>query len=604
MGTTTATFAVELKDETSSAAVAAANSLSVLKGKIDDDVKALREMQKAMKQLQSGDVVPVKAFRELQGQIDKTKNSIASNRAAFVDLGGTFGKTKAKAAAATRQFAGLGDSLKGATGPLGKVTGGIGRLGALLANPIALVIALASAFIALGAAIGVATAALLRFAVTQSDARRSEALQIEGLNTLRTQYGRTTASVEAMQAAIDRASDSTNIGRGTLATYARQLSRAGLRGDALTDAVEAMGIAAQVQGDRGANRFRALAINARLTGGSVRALAEDYRNRLGPIARRQMLSLDNQTTRLRRSLDRIFSGLRIEPFLSSLDEMLSLFSQSTATGRALKVIAEAIFQPMIEQVGVLGPVVKRFFQGMVIATLIAVIGFLRLRNAFREAFGDDELFANVDALEVALFAGILAMSFMIATAVTLVAVFALLAFGVAAVAAAFLFIPLTLLAIVAAFSFLGLKIGEFLGAFDFVAFGQSLIDGLVNGITSGTARVVAAMAGMAGSATSAFRSALGIASPSSVFAGYGMNISQGVEQGIDAGVPGVEDSVSGLVDVPTGGGVSGGATSISIGDIIMSGAAEGGSAREQAEAFRDELARVLEGVNIELGFAT
>jgi hypothetical protein len=110
------------------------------------------------------------------------------------------------------------------------------------------------------------------------------------------------------------------------------------------------------------------------------------------------------------------------------------------------------------------------------------------------------------------------------------------------------------------------------------------------------------MRSLAGAASSAFRSALGISSPSSVFASFGTTIAEGVGVGIDAGTGGVEDSVSGLVDVPTGGGV-GGATAITIGDVNIS-AGDSDDPRELALAFRDELAGVLEGVNIELGVAT
>lgn len=602
----TATFAVDLEDGTSGAANAAANSLINLEAKINKDVKALREMKRAMKQIQGGASVSVKAFRELQGKIDSTNKSIAENRSKFVELGGVFGKVAPKARKAAKATAGLGESLSLAGGPAAGLAGTFSRLGALLSNPIAIVAALAVAFVSLGAAIVGATAALLSFAVAQSDARRNEALQIEGLNTLRHRYGRTTASVEAMQAAIDRASDSTNVGRGQLARYSRQLSRAGLRGAALADAVEAMGIAQMVQGDRGAARFRAQAINARLAGRSVSDLAEAYRNRLGPIARRQMLGIDNQTQRLRRSLDRIFSGLRIAPFLSSLDEILSLFSQSTATGRALKTIVEALFQPMIDQVGVLGPVVRRFFQGMVIGALVITIALLRVRNALRDTFGGSELFANVDALEVALFAGVAAMAIMFGVAVGLTAIFVLWSVAIAAVVASFLILPALLAAAMAAAFALGQAVANFIESFDFAAFGRNIIDGLVNGITSGTARVVAAVTGLASAASSAFRSVLGIASPSSVFAGFGLNVSQGVSQGIDAGTPAVEDSVSSLVDVPTGGGL-GGSVSISIGDVnIAAASGEGGEGqgRELAVSFVDTLASLLEGVGVEMAVPT
>jgi len=555
MATKTATFAVNLKDGTSSSANAAAASLKRLQSKIDADTKALTSMKRAMRQLQGGTSVNVKAFRALQERLDKTKNSISKNRAKYIELGG--------------------------------------------------------AFVALAASIAVAAAALLKFGVVSSDARRAEALHIEGLNSLQTMYGRASASVGDFQAALDRASDSTNVGRSTLLKYARSLSRIGLRGAALTDSVEAMGIAFQVQGERGARRFRALATATRLSGGSVADLAAAYKRTLGPIARRQLLSIENQTNSLRGSLERIFSGLRIEGFLSALDQTLSLFSQSTATGKALKAIVEALFQPAIDDVSTLGPIVRRFFQGATIGALLLTIAFLKVRNAILDMLPDNA-FGDLDALDMALDAGVFVVGVLAGAVAGLTLLFGALALAVFTAAAPLLIIIAAVAAIGIGIGFLAAAIEDFLSSFDFGAFATDLIDGLVNGLRSGARRVMSAVRGLADGAKRVFRSALGIASPSKVFAELGMNVAQGLSGGIDSGAGQVNESVSDLVDVPTvsdlvdvptGGGVQGGATSISIGDITIQ-AGDASTARELALTFRDELAAALSGVNIELGVAT
>lgn len=599
--TVTATFAVELQDETSGAANAAASSLVKLKAKIDDDVKALREMQSAMRNLKGGTSTNVAAFRELRDRIAASKASIASAQSRFVELGGTFGKTAAQSVklASAMGPAELGAALGQSGGAVATFGGMLSRLGPLLTNPIVLIGALVGSLLALAAAGGVALVSLLRLAVVESDARRSEQLRLEGLNTLRRAYGRTTASVNEYMSALDRASDSTNVSRSTLEGFTRSLARTGLHGAALTDSVEAMGMAMMVQGPRGASRFHALAIQARLAGRSVADVAAAYRNRLGPIARRIMLSLPNQTERFHRSLSKIFSGLNTDKFLGALDTVLSLFSQSTSTGRALKAIVESIFQPLIDSTEVLGPIVKRFFQGMVIGALLVTIAFLKVRNALRDAFGGSDLLANVDGLQVALVAGV-ATFFLFAAAVGLAAI----ALGGLVVAMG-LFISGMLL-IPAAIAAAGLAIGVALGAIvdwfsstDFSALASGMIAGLVSGLVRGRDAIVAAVRGLASAASDTFRETLGIHSPSRVFADFGSNISGGVSEGIDAGRPSVGDSVSGLVDVPTGGGL-GGATTISIGDVNVQA---GGTSnpRELAVAFRDELASLLEGVSIEMG---
>ena len=177
--TVTASFAVELQDETSGAANAAAASLVKLKSKIDDDVVALREMQKAMRNLKGNTSTSSAAFTDLRDRIAAQKAAIASSQSRFVQLGGTFGKT----AEETKGFAGkvgeLGGAMSKTGGPIGALGGALSRLAPMLANPIVLIGALVAGLIALGAAVGVAVVALLRYAVVQSDARRSDELRIE-----------------------------------------------------------------------------------------------------------------------------------------------------------------------------------------------------------------------------------------------------------------------------------------------------------------------------------------------------------------------------------------------------------------------------------------
>lgn len=542
--------------------------------------------------LQSGD-----AFKELSNQSKALEAKIGTNQEAFVKLGGTFEKTAPKAAS-------LFESLSSAKGPLGALTAGMGKLGSALMSPIALAAGLAIGVLALVAGlVKLATAALgagvalAKFAVGASDARRSEGLQIEGLNSLHRAYGRQTASVNDYQSAIDRASDSTNVGRDTLRGYAQSLTRAGLRGDALTEAVEAMGLAAMVQGERGANRFRALAVNARLAGGNVSDLAARYRDELGPMARRVMLSLENQTTKLNKNLARLFGGLNTEPMLSALDSVGSLLSQSTASGRALKSLFEALFQPIIDKVGEASPMITNFFKGMVIGALIAGIGIIRLRNQLEAVFPG--FLGDANSAKIAVYAGIAA--FAIFVGILALATVAALALAVAMflVALPFLLV-IGLIALLAVGIILAIEaIGDaFEAVSDFVG---DMIDGIVNAITGGTPRVEAAFNQLAEKGAKGFADSLGIASPSKVFASFGRNIVDGAVLGIETNAPQLESATGGLVEEPMGGGRAS-STSISIGDVSVS-AGESSDPRAMAIAFRDELASVLEGVNIELGAA-
>jgi phage-related protein len=131
---------------------------------------------------------------------------------------------------------------------------------------------------------------------------------------------------------------------------------------------------------------------------------------------------------------------------------------------------------------------------------------------------------------------------------------------------------------------------------------KSLIDGLVEAVTGSGSRVGAAFQRLAQQGIDSFRSALGISSPSRVFAEFGRNITQGTEKGIESGKPDVQNATANLVDAPEGAG-AGGTTSISIGEVIVQ-AGESSNPRELAVMFRDELASVLEGVGVEVGVSS
>lgn len=69
----------------------------------------------------------------------------------------------------------------------------------------------------------------------------------------------------------------------------------------------------------------------------------------------------------------------------------------------------------------------------------------------------------------------------------------------------------------------------------FTGFGSMIINGLVNSITGGTSRVVAAISGMASSAINTAKSIFGIHSPSRVFMGIGGFVTEGLDIGLTRG---------------------------------------------------------------------
>lgn len=88
--------------------------------------------------------------------------------------------------------------------------------------------------------------------------------------------------------------------------------------------------------------------------------------------------------------------------------------------------------------------------------------------------------------------------------------------------------------------------------------GSAIVGGLIQGLTSGAGAIGAAMQSLAATAIGSFKGALGIASPSKVFAGLGEYVSEGAAQGIDSGAGAVQSSADDMLRpmLPAGGSSS------------------------------------------------
>lgn len=88
-----------------------------------------------------------------------------------------------------------------------------------------------------------------------------------------------------------------------------------------------------------------------------------------------------------------------------------------------------------------------------------------------------------------------------------------------------------------------------------LAIGTALVDGIRNGITQGIASARETVTGFAGGIVGAARDALGIRSPSRVFAELGAYSAEGFTVGLNRGAPDVSSAVSGML---SGGAAAGG----------------------------------------------
>lgn len=569
-----AKFKVSLDDGVSGTADAAAAALKRLKGSIDADKAALGQMQNAMKALQSAGSVNVQAFRELQARIDAQKQKIGDATAKYIQLGGTFRKVKGDASGSKKGLEGILDSVKGAPGPLGRMASGLSSMTGMLptvamaAGAFAIVAGLGAMLVATAAA----TAALFRYGLAQAEARRNELGRLEGLTLMRTRYRAAAGSASELQAAIDRVSSTSSTGRGELEGMTERLYRLGLRGDALSRALEGATMATEVLGERGGNRFVMMAAHARRTGGDVGALADRIQARLGPAAARRALSWDSQIARLGRNFGQIFGGLRIDGLLTQLKRVTDIFSLNQASGRALKQLFETIFQPFVDDAGNAMPVVENLILHSIIGAQNLMIVVNDLRLAYLRVFGT-EVQEGMDRVNTR--AGVLEAS--------------MRSIGTQARVGLALFNTVT-----RTFA------------------GNTLVAGLVAGTDSGRGVFAGSMRSLAAAGINAFKEAMGIRSPSRVFAGLGYQLPAGVEQGIERGTPGMQQTIEHMVSVPdmpsmdavtaaSPAGTPRGTSSVTItfGDIVVSGG--GSDARDIAQQIRTEMVTMLEGVSISMG---
>lgn len=622
-----ATFRLALEDAVSGPAASSAAGLESLRQKLEADTQALRGMQNALRNLKSGGVAADKTVSSLKDKIAVQKATIAGSQAGLIKLGAGFARVKNAAGGAEKGTSAVSAALSYAGGPLAKYASGLKSLGAFAFSLPGILIAVAAAIVAVAAVTANALASLVRYGIATADARRNELLRLEGLAKIRNFWSgfattQTNAAATAgfLQQQIDAVSSSVAIGRDQVAGYAEQLYRMGLRGGNLQAALQGVATTAAVQGDAAANAFASWAAGANLTGQSVKALAADVKARLGGIAAAQLLSLDVQTRKMHESFAMLFSGLRLDGLLNGVRQVTDLFSQSSASGRALKVIVEALFQPLIDSAGRGAPIVKRFFQGLVIGALYTTIAILKVRNWLRATFGPDVI-GRIDLAKAALYAGA-------AVAGSLAASLALVAASAAFIAAPIVTAGVALWKLVST----GARVVAWFRATDWGSVGRDIALGIARGLLGSVKDVIEAAKNLAKNTSAAFKSALGIQSPSRLFRGHGLMVGAGAAAGIEAGRPmarhathrlardvayagaGIEAgtsadaggysggsaAVSGAgVEAAAGGGAGGGGNHFHFGDIHMHGG--GADAKEQARSFRAELEEIFMGVNVHLG---
>ncbi len=491
------------------------------------------------------------------------------------------------------------ESIEKLRGGLASVPGAAGRMGSALLAPVqgfaklsssmgtaraaALLMATATAALALGAvALGVAVVAvtvkIAAWAVGLADARRSAGLATEAF-----------AAMNPALAGLpfDAVAKETGQSAAALRGLAKQLQDAKVKATDLPAALRAAALAETALGQGGAADFVARIREGKT---AVADLAQETSTKLGGIVSRQMIGLDAQGERLKKSVADLFGGLNIDPVLAGMQRLVGLFDKNSAAGKAMSFLFERVFQPLIDQADKAAIVIEAFVLGFLIGLTKLYIALKPAIKAVGEFFGFEDTSLS-DVLAIAKKAGeviapvfaALAVIVGVTLAAAFVAIGALIAlqiavwYGVVKAVEAVWFVMQTVSTFIssvflAAWRLVVNTVTEVWNAVLALLNGDSLVDvgrnlmlGLVRGITSAVSAVVNAVTNAVGAAVSAAKSALGISSPSKVFAEIGAFTGEGFAGGVEDTTPDAQAAMTAMVAPPdapvVGAGVAAGVTS-------------------------------------------
>lgn len=420
---------------------------------------------------------------------------------------GNFGKAASELAGIGGPLGQLASKAFGAADAFGDLSEALGSAGPYAAIAVAIV-AIATAALTLTAAAVAGVAAITQWAVGLADVARTQRLLLDGI-AKSTQGGLLLAdAMDTIQAQVPITSEE-------LAALAKPLADAGLKGAELKDAL------------------REAAVKAATL-------------KFGPDFAKQLNSLPSLTARLQQNFARIFSGLKIDALLEALAKMVGLFDKNSESANAIKVVFESLFQPLVDGITAFIPKMISAFIQFEILVMKAMIAIKPFGSQIQEV-----------AIAFGILAGIVALM-AVGFAVAVIAPFAI----IAALAVGLI---LAVRAVAQEFMDFGAK----LSGLSLSEIGVQMMTGLANGITGAAAQVVAAITGAVNGAISAAKKALGIASPSKVFAEIGGYTAEGMAGGVDDGSGDVQKSLEAMVAPPDakpgaapGGGASGGGSPV------------------------------------------
>ncbi len=295
--------------------------------------------------------------------------------------------------------------------------------------------------------------------------------------------------------------------------------------------------------------------------------------------------LDKITEKFKKHTQGLFGGLKITKLLDGFESLVDLFDETSVTGKAIKVVFDSLFQPLIDGVTEFIPKMRSAFIQFEILVLKALIAI--------KPFGSQIVFA----------AKVLGVLALVVVGVFVAALAVGFAIMVAFWTALYKISEATTAAYTAIIGF-GKSVYDYFANTSLTQIGTDMIMGLANGIVGAGDFVLKAITGVVGKAIDGAKGLLGIASPSKVFADIGMSTAEGMAVGVEEGTSSAQGALEGLVAPPAApaqaSGGSGSAPSLGGATFIFNGVA---GAEDAVGKFEELLVRFAEGNLAQLGGA-
>lgn len=644
MADKTATFGIKIKADSN--AGEAATSVESLRNAIQASQDAVKNYQSSLAKLR-GKSDEVKAAKEkLKAAIESERDALSASTLALGKQGHTIESVNKAARAAAEQLKAqkkAQESVKESS-PLEQLKGmkdGLTDTSTAAGLAGTAVLGLAAAAVAVAGAIVGATVSLAKFVFESASALRQMSLFREAatgsasnsmafghqIDALADKIPKSREELQGLSLDISRAMVGTRVsGQGIVDTFNAVGQASSAMGDSAGRAIQGIIDRSKTFGRLGLGLYElqgtgiafqdvasALASNLKISLNAAQqqlrmgrvnvndgaaAIRKAVEKQFGAINKKMMLDPGAQLKKFKDRLVGLTEGVPIEGILEGFDRLSKLFDKNTVTGSALKQLitdfgegAGKVFKTML-------PIAEKFFKQLVIESLKLEIAGIRLYNWGKKAFGPDFL-SGVDGGKLAITGAKIVMG---AFAVSLLSVAA----AAALVAAPFVAIWVATGKAKDAFkeftawadtTFIAMKAR-------FQSFGHDLTVGLMTGIMAGVAALQSKVTELATGVKDTFKAALGIHSPSKVFAEFGRQTAQGYEMGLSGEGRGVQAAANRLAPSgPIAGGFGGGgAITIEIHNVFPN-AKDGKevAATLKSSSFLADLTKALEELRLGQG---